>query len=102
MTTFPKNPEELLEIIKTPLSLLERMGVDVNVQGTITDIANHIPAETGGASPWLQNLWNTARGYVERGDILGGLWELIALFLNVAVGLLTTLVNLLRSFIDSF
>jgi hypothetical protein len=100
MATLPQNPEELLEIIKSPLGLLERIGINVDLQTTVTDIANRIPTDTSGVFPWLQALWEKAQAVIGGGDILGGLWELIKELLNVAVGLLGALVDLLRSLIS--
>ena len=102
MATLPQNPEELLEIIKTPLSFLERVGINIDLETTVAGIADQLPNSASGVFPWLERLWEQARGIVEGGDILGGLWELIKELLNVAVGLLGALVDLLRSLILSF
>ncbi|MFH0806196.1 MAG: hypothetical protein V1885_00485 [Candidatus Brennerbacteria bacterium] len=102
MAVLPQNPEELLEVIKTPLSLLEKVGINIDLETTVAGIANQLPTDTSGVFPWLQALWEKAQGMVSGGDILGGLWELIKELLNVAVGLLGALVDLLRSLISSF
>lgn len=50
----------------------------------------------------MEELWTKAEQIVSGGDVLGGLWELMKELLNVAVGLLSALVDLLRSLIGSF
>ncbi|MDP3974675.1 MAG: hypothetical protein Q8P88_00030 [Candidatus Jorgensenbacteria bacterium] len=105
MATLPQSPEELLETIKTPLNLFERLGVNIDIQNAVSGITDRIPTDTGAIFPWLRNLWEQARGFVEQGDIasiLSGLWELIRELLRVVVGLLSALVDLLRSLIASF
>lgn len=100
MATFPQNTEEILEIIRTPLTLLEKAGIDLNLE-TVTGIANQLPTDTSGVFPWLQELWIKTQGMISEGNILGGLWELIKELLSVAVGLLSALVDLLRSLVTS-
>lgn len=90
-----------MEVVKTPLNLFERLGINIDVQNVVSGFGDWVPTDTGAIFPWLQNLWEQARGVVESGDILGGLWELVKELLNVAIGLLSALVDLLRSLVES-
>lgn len=102
MEELLRGPEELLELLRDPLSLLERVGIDPNIGEAVSGITDQIPTDTSGVFLWLQELWVKAEGIVSGGDVLGGLWELVKELLNVAVGLLGALVDLLRSLIGSF
>lgn len=99
---LPQTPEELVEVIKTPLNLLERVGINIDLHTTVSNIANQVPTDTSGVFPWLEELWAKAEAIVSGGDVLGGIWELVKELLNVAVGLLGALVEILRSLIGSF
>lgn len=102
MVTLPQNPEELLEIIKAPLNILERAGIHIDLQNVVSGIADRIPTDTSGVFPWLEGLWGQAQEIVSGGDILGGIWGIMRELLNVAVGLLSALVDVLRSLLSSF
>lgn len=101
MATLPQTPEELLNVIKAPLSLLEKVGIDIDLETTVAGITRQLPSDASGVFPWLKSLWEQARGIVESGDVLGGLWELIKTLLEVAVGLLGALAEFIRSLINS-
>ncbi|MBI2278466.1 MAG: hypothetical protein HYU81_00110 [Candidatus Brennerbacteria bacterium] len=101
MANLPKSPEELLEIIKTPLDLFDRVGIKINVGSAISDIANRLPNDaTGGVLPWLQGFFDQAQNITNGGDVLVLLWDLVKELMGVIVGLLGTFVDLLRSLIE--
>lgn len=99
---MPQGSQEFIEILKIPLELLKRVGVDVDLQTSASRIANQLSTDTSGVFPWLQELWAKTQGMISGGNILGGLWELMKELLDVAVGLLEALADLLRSLIGSF
>jgi len=99
---FLQNPEDLLELIKEPLSLLERFGINPHLESIASGISDRVPTDTSALVAWFENLWNIARGITSGGDVLGGLWALIKELLGVVVGLLGALADLLRSLLERF
>ncbi|GEM_PF-2918755 len=102
MDKLPQNPDELLQIMQVPLDLLERAGITIDLSTVISDFANQAPEGVSGVFPWLQELWAKAESVVSGGNVFGSIWELIKELLNVMVGLLGALVDLLRSLIGAF
>lgn len=101
MALAPQTPEELLEIIKTPLTIFEKAGIHLDVESTVSGIAEWLPRDANAVIPWFERIWDKAGGITADGDFAGGIWDLIEELLNVAVELFATLVDLLRSLVAS-